>query len=68
MDVVYCNLETLLPCLFGSVNVIPEDSAKTYPSSDSQRPECKTETKRDTCESSEYQNELYTENENIFTG
>ena len=59
LDIVYCNLETLFPCVFSSVNMIDDNPVKTRLSKHSDHPTSDKGNESDTCEvkASECQND-----------
>ena len=59
MDIVYCNLETLFPCVFGSVDTISDNAMKTHPSKGRNHSSLDIEKESDVCGStfSECQND-----------
>ena len=59
MDIVYSNLETLFPCVFGSLNTNDGNPVKTHPPKDNGYPASDEEKESDVCDSksSGYQND-----------
>ncbi len=51
MDIVYCNLATLFPCVFGSLNTNDGNPVKTRPPKDNGHPASDEEKESDVCDS-----------------